>query len=166
MSRRWHPCGLGNAAHSALASDDAAQPSSLAGSAEQPADESYRRAWDGQLYTRTEFHEHYGCDVGEAHWQNAQDETTHSDGLSDVCAIEAPRRRSAEQTIAPSFVKRLRLRSVPRRRNPDQPAASLYQAAQLASGEVHNATHAKHNECMMFCAGYLERLLWHLAFCE
>ena len=54
MSRRWQLCGLRNAAHSALASDDVAQPSSLAGSAEQPADESYRRAWDGETYTQAE----------------------------------------------------------------------------------------------------------------
>ena len=155
MSRRWHPCGLGNAAHSALASDDAAQPSSLAGSAEQPADESYRRAWDGELYTRAEFHEHYGSYLGEAHWQNAQDETTQSDGLPDVCAIAAPRRRSAEQPVAPPVIKRLRRRSVPQRRNPDQPAASLYEAAQLASRDVHNAAHANHNEYMMFLQGIL-----------
>ena len=155
MSRRWQLCGLRNAAHSALASDDAAQPSSLAGSAEQPADESYRRAWDGQLYTRAEFHEYYGCYVGEAHWQNAQDETNQSDGLSDVCAIACPRRRSAEQLVAPFVVKRIRLRSVPRCRNADQPAASLYQAAQLASHEVHNAAHAKHTEYMMFLQGIL-----------
>ena len=74
MPRRWHPCGLGNAALSALASDDAAQPSSLAGNAEQPADESYRRAWGGQLYTIAEFHEHYGFYLGDAYWQIAQDE--------------------------------------------------------------------------------------------
>ena len=138
-----------------MASDGAAQPSSLPGSAEQPADENYRRAWDGQLYTRAEFHEYYGCYVGEAHWQNAQDETTQSDGLSDVCAIACPRRRSAKQHVAAFLAKRSRLRSVPRRHNPDQPAASLYQAAQLASREVHNAAHAKHTEYMML----LQRIL-------
>ena len=165
MSRRWHPCGLGNAAHSALASDDAAQPSSLAGTAEQPADESYRRAWDGELHTRAEFHEHYGSYIGEAHWQNAQDDTTQSDGLPDVCAIAAPRLRSAEQPVAPYVVKRLRLRSVPRRRNTDQLAASLYQVAQLASREVHNAAHAKHTEYMMFLQGILNDF-YDMAFCE
>ena len=103
-SRRRHPSGLGNAAHSALASDDAAQPSSLAGSAEQPADESYRRAWDGELYTRAEFHEHSGSYLGEAHWQNAQDELTQWDGPANVSATETPRRRSAEQPVGTSSV--------------------------------------------------------------
>ena len=114
MARRWQHGSPSSAAQPALASDGAAQPSSLPGSAEQPADESYRRAWDGQLYTRAEFHEYYGCYVGEAHWQNAQDETNQSDGLSDVCAIACPRRRSAEQLVAPFVVKRIRLDSVPR----------------------------------------------------
>ena len=127
MPRRWHHGSPSNAAHPALASDDAAQPSSPAGSAEQPADESYRRAWDGELYTRTEFHQHYGSYLGEAHWQNAQDELTQWDGPTEVRPIGVLRRRSAEQ-----------------------PAASLHRAAQLASREVHNAAHAKHNEYMMF----------------
>ena len=126
MSRRWHPCSPGNAAHSALASDDAAQPSSLAGSAEQPADESYRRAWDGELYTRAEFHEHYGLYLGEARWQsNAEQPVASSAGLADVIPIGGPRLRSAEQ-----------------------PAASLHRAAQLASN-VHSAAHATHTEYMM-----------------
>ena len=132
MPRRWHHGSPSNAAHPALASDDAAQPSSLAGSAEQPADESYRRAWDGELYTRAEFHEHYGSYLGEAHWQNAQDELTQWDGPTDVRAIGAPRRRSAEQ-----------------------PASSLHRAAQLASREVHNAAHGKHTEYMMFLQSIL-----------
>ena len=41
---------------------------------EQPVDESYRRAWDGQLYTIAEFWELYGSYLGDAYWQNAQDE--------------------------------------------------------------------------------------------
>ena len=132
MPRRWHHGSPSNAAHPALASDDAAQPSSLAGSAEQPADESYRRAWDGELYTRAEFRNYYGPDLGEAHWQNAQDELTQWDGPTDVRAIGALRLRSAEQ-----------------------PASSLHRAAQLASREVHNAAHAKHTEYMMFLQSIL-----------
>ena len=148
MSRRWRrcqPCRLCHPAQLVAASHDAAQPSSLRGSAEQPG-ERLRRARNGQHYTHNELHAHYGCYVGEARWQKAQDEITQPDGLSNVQANAFPRRRTAEQPVAPFAVKRIRIRSPPRPCNPDQPAASLYQAAQLALREVRTAAHAKHKD--------------------
>ena len=94
-------------------------------SAEQPNDESYRRAGDGKLDTRDEFHEHYGSYRGEARWQKALGELTQWGELANVGAIGAPRLRSAEQ-----------------------PASSLHRAAQLASS-AHTAAHAKHTDCMI-----------------
>ena len=90
----------GSAAQPALASDGAAQPSSLPGNAEQPADKTYRRARDGGFYTQAEFHAHYGVYLGEARWQSAQDELTQWDRTADVSAIGTPRLRSAEQPAA------------------------------------------------------------------
>ena len=86
MARQRQHDSPNSAAQLAVASDDAAQPSSLPGSAAQPADECYRRACDGKLYTRAEFHAHYGSHLGEAHWQKAQNELTESDGLADLSA--------------------------------------------------------------------------------
>ena len=60
MAQRWQHGSPSSAAQPALASGGAPQPSCLPGSAEQPADESYPRVWDGKLYTRAEFHEHVG----------------------------------------------------------------------------------------------------------
>ena len=88
MARRWQHGSSRSAAQPDLASDGAAQPSSLPGSAEQPADESYRRAWDGELYTRAEFRDYDGPDLGEEHWQNAQDELTQWDGRADFVRLE------------------------------------------------------------------------------
>ena len=122
MKRRWQHDSPSNVAQLRLASDDAAQLSSLPGSAEQPADEGCRRARDGKLYTRAQFHAHCGFYLGEEHWQKALDELTQRDEPANVGAIGAPRLRSAEQ-----------------------PASSLHRAAQLAS-DVHNAAHAKHTE--------------------
>ena len=130
--RRWQPCRLCR----------------FAGRAEQPG-ERLRRARNGKLYSQNEFHEYYGCYVGEARWQKAQDEITQPDGLSNVQANACPRRRTAEQLVAPFGVKRIRIRSPPRPCNPDQPAASLYQAAQLAVREVHATVHAKHKDYML-----------------
>ena len=64
--------------------------------------ESSRRAWDGNYYTRTQFHAYYGRELGEEHWQSAQDESTQSNGSTGDRAIEAPQPRSAEQPVAPS----------------------------------------------------------------
>ena len=124
--RRWQHDSPSNAAQLRLASDDAAQLSSLPGSAEQRADEGCRRARDGKLYTRAQFHAHYGFYLGEEHWQKALDELTQRDEPANVGATGAPRLRSAEQ-----------------------PASSLHRAAQLAS-DVHNAARANHSEFMMF----------------
>ena len=119
MARRWQHGRPSSAAQPALASDGAAQPSSLPGGAEEPAGFSYQRVWDGELYTRAEFREHFGRYVGEANWHSALD-------WWEACAIEAPRRRRAEQ-----------------------PASSLNSAAQLAAN-VHSAVHAKLTEYMTF----------------
>ena len=147
--RRWQPCRLCHPAQSVEASHDAAQPSSRPGSAEHPG-ERLCRARNGKLYSQTKLHEYYGCYVGEARWQKAQDEITQSDGLANVQANAFPRRRTAEQPVAPFGVKRTRLCSPPRPSNPDQPAASLYQAAQLALREVRAAVHATHRDHMLF----------------
>ena len=136
--RRWQPCRLCHPAQSVAASHDAAQPSSLLGSAEQPG-ERLRRTKNGKLYPQKDFHEYYGCYVGEARWQKAQDEITQSDGLSNAHANAFPRRRTAEQPVAPFGVKRIRLRSPPRPCSPDQPAALFFQAAQLALREERTA---------------------------
>ena len=122
--RRWQHGSPSSAAQSALASDGAAQLSSLPGGAEQPADFSYQRVWDGELYTRAEFREHFGWYLGEARWHSALD-------WWEVGAIEAPRRRGAEQ-----------------------PASSLNLAAQLAKN-VHSAVHAKLTEYMTFVSRIL-----------
>ena len=87
---------------------------------------------------------------GEARWQKAQDEITQSDGLANVQTNVFPRHRAAEQPVAPFAVKRIRTRSPPRPCNPDQPAASLYQAAQLALREVRAAAHATHRDYTAF----------------
>ena len=86
MARQRQHGSPNSAAQLAVASDDAAQPSSLPSSVAQPVDESYRRACDGMLYTRAEFHAHYGSRLGEAHWQTAQNELTESDGPADLSA--------------------------------------------------------------------------------
>ena len=78
MSRNVKHGNLSTDAHSALASDGVAQTSTIAGNAEQAADKSYWRAWDGRLYPQKELHEYYGPDVGEAHRQNAQDDSLMS----------------------------------------------------------------------------------------
>ena len=121
---------------------------------EQPG-EWLRRARNGQLYSQKEVHAYYGCDVGESCWQKAQDETTQSNGLAHFQTNAFPRRRTAEQPVAPFGVKRIRIRSPPRPCNPDQPAASLYQAAQLALRDMHTAVHSEHRDYRMF----LEQML-------
>ena len=100
MTQRWPHRGPSSAAQPAQASDGATQLSSLAGNAEQPADEHYRRARDGKLYTRVEFHRHYCFCMGETHWQNAQDEHIQRDKPAHVGALEDPRLRSDEQPAA------------------------------------------------------------------
>ena len=70
----------------------------------QPAVENCRQAWDGLFYTQAEFHEYYGFYVGEANWQNAQDEATQSDDH----VIGAPRRRSDGPPDTRLTVKRRR----------------------------------------------------------
>jgi hypothetical protein len=52
-----------------MSASNEAMPSS---SAAQPAEENLRRARDGQHHTQGNFHEHYGVDLGERHWQSAQ----------------------------------------------------------------------------------------------
>ena len=47
-----------------MASDGAAQPSCVAGGAEQPTEESYRRGPDGKFYTLSEFLDYYGRELG------------------------------------------------------------------------------------------------------
>ena len=81
MKRRWQHDSPSN-----VAQLRAAQLSSLPSSAEQPADEGCRRARDGKLYTRAQFHEYYGSYMGEEHWQNAQGELMEWDGPADVSA--------------------------------------------------------------------------------
>ena len=136
--RRWQPCPLCHPAQSVAASHDAVQPSSLRGSADQPG-ERLRRARNGQLYSQKELHDYYGGYVGASCWQKAQDEITQFDGLANVQTNAFPRRRTADQPVAQFGVKRIRIRSPPRPCNPDQPAASLYHAAQLALREVRTA---------------------------
>ena len=89
MKRRWQHDSPSNAAQLRLASDDAAQLSSLPGSAEQRADEGCRRARDGKLYTRAQFHAHYGFYLGEEHWQKALDELIQRDGYRPETAFNA-----------------------------------------------------------------------------
>jgi len=96
MARQWQQDSSSSAAQPALALPSAAQLSSLAGSAGHPAGESYRRAWDGELYTRAEFLAYYGPDLGEAHWQSAQSDLPQWDGPANVPAIGAPLRRRVE----------------------------------------------------------------------
>ena len=135
-----------------MASDGAAQPSSLPGCAEQPADEICRRTWNGELYTRAEFREHFGWYLGEARWHSALD-------WWEVSAIEAPRRRSPEQpvgtmtSVARDDADVIR-RGTPRLRSAEQPASSLNLAAQLALN-VHSAVRAKLTEYMTFVSRIL-----------
>ena len=49
----------------------AAQRSCPASSAEQHRGKEYRKAGDGQLYTRAQLHTHYGISLGEARWESA-----------------------------------------------------------------------------------------------
>ena len=114
----------------------------------QRAVENCRQAWDGLFYTQAEFHEYYGFYVGEANWQNAQDEATESDESTHDHVIGASRRRSDGPPVTQLMVKR-------RRHSTVYPAPTLYQAAQLAWDEVHNAAHAKHTEYMMFLKSIL-----------
>ena len=79
-----------------MASDGATQSSCMASSAEQLVAESYRLAWDGKLYTRSEFRDYYGLDRGEVFWKSAEDKPAQSNGSTDDRAIGAPRRRSVE----------------------------------------------------------------------
>ena len=150
--RRWQHGSPSSAAQPALASDGAAQLSSLPGGAEQPADFSYQRVWDGELYTRAEFREHFGWYLGEARWHSALD-------WWEVSAIEAPRRRSAEQpvgtmtSVARDDADVIRI-GTPRPRSVEQPASSLNLAAQLALN-VHSAVHAKLTEYMTFVSRIL-----------
>ena len=150
--RRWQHGSPSSAAQPALASGGAPQPSCLPGSAEQPADESYPRVWDGELYTRAEFREHFGWYLGEARWHSALD-------WWEVSAIEAPRRRSPEQpvgtmtSVARDDAAVIRI-GTPRRRSVEQPASSLNLAAQLAEN-VHSAVHAKLTEYMTFVSRIL-----------
>ena len=55
-----------------MASDGATQSSCMASSAEQPVAESYRLAWDGKFYTRSQFRDYYGRDQGEVFWKSAE----------------------------------------------------------------------------------------------
>ena len=80
----WQPQ---QSAQPALASDGAAQPSSL------------RRALDGKLYTRAEFHEYYGFYWGESLWQSAPDELTQCYRPADASATGPPRLCNAEQQV-------------------------------------------------------------------
>ena len=114
----------------------------------QPAVENCRQAGDGLFYTQAEFHEYYGFYVGEANWQNAQDEAIESDESTHDHVIGAPRRRSDGPPVTQLMVKR-------RRHSTVYPAPTLDQAAQLAWDEVHNAAHAKHTEYMMFLKSIL-----------
>ena len=153
MARRRQHGSPSSAAQPALASDGAAQLSSPPGGAEQPADFSYRRVWDGELYTRAEFREHFGCYLGEALWHSALDWWA-------VSAIEAPRRRSAEQpvgtmtSVARDDADVIRI-GTPRLRSVEQPALSLKLAAQLAENVHKTAVHAKLSEYMTFVSRIL-----------
>ena len=55
-----------------MASDGATQSSCMASSAEQLVAESYRLAWDGKFYTRSQFRDYYGLDQGEVFWKSAE----------------------------------------------------------------------------------------------
>ena len=163
MAQQRQPGSPSNAAQLALASDDVAQPSSLPGSAEQPADEGCRRARDGKLYTRAQFQEHYGSYMGEEHWQNAQDELMEWDGPADVSAEqlndESYRRawdgkhhtraqfhahygfylgeehwqKALDELTQRDEPANVGAIGAPRLRSAEQPASSLHRAAQLAS---------------------------------
>jgi hypothetical protein len=55
-----------------MSSSAQGNPAVAQSSAAQPADESFRRAWDGKHYRQADFHERYSVDLGERHWQSAQ----------------------------------------------------------------------------------------------
>jgi len=74
----------------------------MASSAEQLVAESYRLAWDGKFYTRSQFRDYYGLDQGEVFWKSAEDKPAQSNGSTDDSEIGATWRRSAEQPVAPS----------------------------------------------------------------
>ena len=131
MARHLQHGSPSSAAQPALASDGAAQLSSLPGGAEQPVDCSYKRVWDGELYTQAEFREQFGWYLGEALWDSALD-------WWEAKASQAPRRRSAQQPIGTmTFVARddadhIRI-STSRPRSAEQPASSLNGTAQISS---------------------------------
>ena len=131
MKRLRQYGGPNDAAQFVVASDHSAQLSLLPASAAKPVEERYRQAWDGKLYTHKEFLEHYGSDLGEVHWKNAQDVYTEWHEPANVTATDVPRLQS-----------------------PEQPASSLQDAAQQAFN-VHCAAHANHTEYMMFLQNIL-----------
>ena len=120
-----------DAAQFVVASEHSAQLSLLPARAAQPAEEIYRRAWDGKLYTYKEFLKHYGSTLGEVRWKNDQDEYTQWHEPANVTATDVELLRS-----------------------PEQPASSLQDAAQQAYN-VHCAAHANHTEYM----GFLQHIL-------
>ena len=111
-----------DAAQFVVASEHSAQLSLLPARAAQPAEEIYRLAWDGKLYTYKEFLKHYGSTLGEVRGKNAQDEYTQWHEPANVTATDVELLRS-----------------------PEQPASSLQDAAQQAYN-VHCAAHANHLE--------------------